>query len=458
MKIIILGVGQVGGTLAENLVGERNDITVVDTDTDLLEKLQDKYDLQVVVGNGAHPDTLRRAGAEDADLLIAVTNSDETNMIACQVAYSIFNTPTKIARIRSEEYIRYRDQLFHKNDAPVDYIISPEQLVTNYIKKLIDYPGALQVMEFAHGRASLVAVKAYYGGKLVGHAISTLREHIPNIDTRVAAIYRQGHPIRPTGTTVIEADDEIFFIADTRHISTVMQELQKLENKYRRIMIVGGGNIGAGLATQLEADHRVKLIERDEHRAEELSQRLQHTLIFQGDASDQKLLEEEHVEDIDVFIAVTNDDEANIMSAMLAKRMGARKTMVLIQRSAYVDLVQGGEIDIAISPQRATISALLTHVRRGDIVNVYSLRKGAAEAIEAIAHGDEKTSKVVGKAIKEVKLPPGTTIGAIVRGTEVLMAHSETIIQSDDHVILFLLDKKYIDEVERLFEPSAMFF
>lgn len=458
MKIIILGVGQVGGTLAENLVGERNDITVVDTNMDLLEALQDKYDLQVVVGNGAHPDTLRRAGADDADLLIAVTNSDETNMIACQVAYSIFNTPTKIARIRSEEYIRYRDQLFHKNDAPVDYIISPEQLVTNYIKKLIDYPGALQVMEFASGRASLVAVKAYYGGKLVGHAISTLREHIPNIDTRVAAIYRQGHPIRPTGTTVIEADDEVFFIADTRHISTVMEELQKLENKYRRVMIVGGGNIGAGLAKQLETDHRVKLIERDDTRAEELSQRLEHTLIFHGDASDQKLLEEEHVEDIDVFIAVTNDDEANIMSAMLAKRMGARKTMVLIQRSAYVDLVQGGEIDIAISPQRATISALLTHVRRGDIVNVYSLRKGAAEAIEAIAHGDEKTSKVVGKAIKEIKLPPGTTIGAVVRGTEVLMAHSDTIIQSDDHVILFLLDKKYIDEVERLFQPSAMFF
>ena len=228
-------------------------------------------------------------GADDADLLIAVTNSDETNMIACQVAYSIFNTPKKIARIRSEEYIRYKDQLFHNQDAPVDHIISPEQLVTSYIRRLIDYPGALQVMEFANGRASLVAVKAYYGGKLVGHAISTLREHIPNIDTRVAAIYRQGKPIRPTGTTIIEADDEVFFIADTRHISTVMQELQKLEDKYRRIMIVGGGNIGAGLAKQLEVDHRVKLIEQSEIRAEELSQSLEHTLIFRGDASDQKV-------------------------------------------------------------------------------------------------------------------------------------------------------------------------
>ncbi|RUO81041.1 Trk system potassium transporter TrkA [Idiomarina tyrosinivorans] len=458
MKIIILGVGQVGGTLAENLVGESNDITIIDTDTQLLEELQDKHDLRVVVGHGAHPDTLRRAGAEDADMLIAVTNSDETNMIACQIAYSLFNTPTKIARIRSEDYIRYKDRLFHNQDIPVDHIISPEQLVTKYIKRLVDYPGALQVMEFAGARASLVAVKAYYGGKLVGHAISTLREHIPNIDTRVAAIFRQGHAIRPTGTTVIEADDEVFFIADTRYIRTVMEELQKLENQYRRIMIVGGGNIGAGLAKQLQTDHRVKLIERSQARAEVLSQQLENTLVFCGDASDQKLLLEEHVEDTDVFIAVTNDDEANIMSAMLAKRMGARKTMVLIQRSAYVDLVQGGEIDIAISPQRATISALLTHIRKGDIVNVYSLRKGAAEAIEAIAHGDENTSKVVGKAVKDIKLPPGTTIGAVVRGNEVLIAHSETLLQSDDHVILFLVDKKYIGEVERLFQPSAMFF
>lgn len=458
MKIIILGGGQVGGTLAENLVGEKNDITVIDTDRHMLEELADKYDLRVIEGHGSHPHVLELAGAEDADLLIAVTASDETNMLACQIAYTMFNTPTKIARIRSEAFINYKDKLFHNQDIPVDHIISPEQLVTSYIKRLVDYPGALQVMEFASGRASLVAVRAYYGGKLVGHAISNLKQHIPNIDTRVAAIFRQGQAIKPMGTTVIEADDEVFFIADTRHIRTVMEELQKLENQYRRVMIVGGGNIGAGLARQLESTHRVKLIERSFDRAEKLSQELAHTLVFNGDASDQKLLMEEHVEDTDVFIAVTDDDEANIMSAMLAKRMGAKKTMVLIQRSAYVDLVQGGEIDIAISPQRATISALLTHVRRGDIVNVYSLRKGAAEAIEAIAHGDENTSKVIGKSVSEIKLPPGTTIGAIVRGNEVLMAHDDTTVQADDHVILFLVDKKHIREVERLFEPSAMFF
>lgn len=457
MKIIILGAGQVGGTLAENLVGEQNEITVVDIDGNRLRELQDKYDLQGVAGHGAHPDVLRRAGAEDADMIIAVTSSDEVNMVACQVAYSIFNTPTKIARIRSEQYLKYREKLFHNDDLPVDHYIAPEALVTKYIRRLIDYPGALQVLQFADGMLSLVAVKAYYGGLLVGYALSTLKQHIPNVETRVAAIYRQGKAIKPLGTTIIEADDEVFFIAATKHIRAVMNELQRLERSYKNIMIAGGGNIGAGLARSLEKNHSVKLIERSKERAEQLSEMLDNTIVFCGDASDQELLSEEHIDQVDVFIAVTNDDEVNIMSAMLAKRMGAQKTMVLIQRSAYVDLVQGGDIDIAISPQEATISALLTHVRRGDIVNVYSLRKGAAEAIEAVAHGDENTSKVVGRTVKDIKLPAGTTIGAVVRNDDVLIAHDDTIIMSGDHVIMFLIDKKHINIVEKLFQVSAIF-
>ena len=448
---------QVGGTLAENLVGEQNEITVVDIDGNRLRELQDKYDLQGVAGHGAHPDVLRRAGAEDADMIIAVTSSDEVNMVACQVAYSIFNTPTKIARIRSEQYLKYREKLFHNDDLPVDHYIAPEALVTKYIRRLIDYPGALQVLQFADGMLSLVAVKAYYGGLLVGYALSTLKQHIPNVETRVAAIYRQGKAIKPLGTTIIEADDEVFFIAATKHIRAVMNELQRLERSYKNIMIAGGGNIGAGLARSLEKNHSVKLIERSKERAEQLSEMLDNTIVFCGDASDQELLSEEHIDQVDVFIAVTNDDEVNIMSAMLAKRMGAQKTMVLIQRSAYVDLVQGGDIDIAISPQEATISALLTHVRRGDIVNVYSLRKGAAEAIEAVAHGDENTSKVVGRTVRDIKLPAGTTIGAVVRNDDVLIAHDDTIIMSGDHVIMFLIDKKHINIVEKLFQVSAIF-
>ncbi|NHB89922.1 Trk system potassium transporter TrkA [Photorhabdus tasmaniensis] len=457
MKIIILGAGQVGGTLAENLVGENNDITIVDTDPNRLHQLQDKFDLRVVNGHGSHPRVLREAGAEDADMLVAVTNSDETNMIACQIAYSLFNTPNKVARIRAAEYIRESDKLFLPNDIPIDYLISPEQLVIDYIYKLIQYPGALQVVNFAEGRVSIVAVKAYYGGSLVGNALSSLREHMPHINTRVAAIFRQDRPIRPQGSTIIEAGDEVFFVAASQHIRAVMSELQRLEKPYKRIMIVGGGNIGAGLALRLEKDYRVKLIERNQQRATELAELLHDTIVFYGDASDQELLAEEHIEQVDVFIALTNDDEANIMSAMLAKRMGAKKAMVLIQRSAYVDLVQGGVIDIAISPQQATISALLGHVRKADIVSVSSLRRGVAEAIEAIAHGDENTSKVVGRAVGDIKLPPGTTIGAIARGDEVIIAHDYSVIEQGDHVIMFITDKKFVPEVERLFQPSPFF-
>lgn len=457
MKIIILGAGQVGGTLAENLVDENNDITVVDTNPDRLRQLQDKFDLRVINGAGSHPRVLREAGAEDADMLVAVTNSDETNMIACQVAYTLFNTPNKIARIRSSEYVREADKLFLPEAIPIDHLIAPEQLVIDSIYKLIQYPGALQVVNFAEGRVSIVAVKAYYGGSLVGNALSSLREHMPHIETRVVAIFRQDRPIRPQGSTIIEAGDEVFFVAASEHIRAVMSELQRLEKPYKRIMIVGGGNVGAGLALRIEKDYNVKLIEHNANRATDLAELLHDTIVFYGDASDQELLAEEHIEQVDVFIALTNDDEANIMSAMLAKRMGAKKAMVLIQRSAYVDLVQGGVIDIAISPQQATISALLGHVRKADIVSVSSLRRGVAEAIEAISHGDENTSKVVGRKIADIKLPPGTIIGAIVRDEQVIIANDEHSIEQGDHVVLFITDKRHVPEVEKLFQPSPFF-
>ncbi|WP_029685280.1 Trk system potassium transporter TrkA [Tatumella saanichensis] len=457
MKIIILGAGQVGGTLAENLVGENNDITVVDTDSTRLLHLQDKYDLRVVNGLASHPRVLREAGAEDADMLVAVTSSDETNMVACQIAYSLFNTPNRIARIRSAEYLRDNDKLFVPEAIPIDHLISPEQLVIDNIYRLIEYPGALQVVNFAEGKVSLGVVKAYYGGPLIGNPLSVMREHMPHIESRVAAIFRQDRPIRPQGSTIIEAGDEVFFIAANQHIRAVMSEMQRLEKPYKRIMLVGGGNIGFGLAQQLEKQYSVKLIERNKQRAAELSELLNDTIVFYGDASDQELLAEEHIDQIDLFIAVTNDDEANIMSAMLAKKMGAKKAMVLIQRHAYVDLVQSSAIDIAISPQQATISALLGHVRKADIVSVSSLRRGVAEAIEAIAHGDETTSRVVGRRVSEIKLPPGTIIGAIVRGEEVMIANDYVRIEQGDHVIMFLTDKKFVPDVEKLFQPSPFF-
>jgi len=456
MKIIILGAGQVGTSVAANLVSEANDITVVDQKRGLLRELQDRFDLRTVRGNGAHPDVLQRAGAEDADMIVAVTNSDETNMVACQVASTLFHTPTKIARVRSPGFLDH-PKLFGPDALPIDVRISPEQLVTEHILRLIENPGSLQVQDFANGRVRLVAVKAYYGGPLVGHELRTLYDHMPDVDTRVAAIYRQDRAIQPEGSTVIEADDEVFFIAAPKHIRSVMSELRRLEKPYKRLIFAGGGNIGTRLATALERDFRVRVIERDLDRCKYIAEALEKTIVLQGDAADEELLIEENVENTDVFCAVTNDDEVNILSAMLAKRLGARKVMALINRTAYVDLVQSGPIDVAISPQQATIGTLLKHVRRGDVVEVHSLRRGAAEAIEAIAHGDESSSKVVGRSIKHIKLPKGTNIGAIVRGEDVLIAHHDTVIESEDHVILFLQDKLRVSEVEKLFQVGVTF-
>ncbi len=461
MKIIILGAGQVGGTLAENLANEDNDITVIDQDNDRLRELRDRLDIGVVHGNGAHPSTLAEAGIEDADMLITVTSNDEINMIACQVAYSLYRTPTKIARVRASAYLE-KEQLFTTEAIPIDVLISPEQLVSDYIARLINRPGALQVVDFADGVIQLVGMKALHGGPLVGQEISFLREHIPNVDTRVAAVYRRGSAIMPEGNTIIEAEDEVFFIAAKEDIRAVMSELRRLEKPYKRILIAGGGNIGFRLASYLENKYNVKIIEFFHDRCTFLSEQLDKTIVLHGSASDQELLQEENIEDIDVFLALTNDDEANIMSSMLAKRMGAGKVMTLINNPAYVDLVQGGEIDIAISPQQNTIGSLLTHVRRGDIVKVHSLRRGAAEAIEVIAHGDRRTSKVVGKTIETVDLPPGATIGAILRenenGSEVLIAHDDIVIKTGDHVIVFLVNKKYTKDIEQLFQVGFAFF
>jgi len=457
MKIIILGAGQVGTSVTETLAKEENDIVVIDDDARKLSDLKARLDISTIHGNAALPSILEQAGAEDADMLIALTSRDETNMIACQIAYTLFHTPYKICRIRDLDYLS-RPELFDRKAIPIDEIISPFQEVTNYISRLINCPGALQVMNFAEGKVRLVAVQAFYGGPLVGHEIQTLRSHIPSVDARVAAIYRDNRPFTPEASTIIEADDEVFFLAAQKDIPLVMSELRKTEKPYRRIMIAGGGNIGETLAKNLENKYQVKILEHNSERCKVLSEKLDNTLILNGDASDKELLLDENIDHTDVFCALTNNDEINVMSSLLAKRLGARKVMTLINNPAYVDLIQGGDIDIAISPQHITISCLLRYIRRGDIVNVHSLRHGAAEAIEIIARGDAKSSKVVGRALDEIPLPEGTIIGALVRGDEVLIAHHDVVIYTDDHVILFVPDKKNVQEVEKLFQVGLTFF
>jgi trk/ktr system potassium uptake protein len=457
MKILILGAGQVGSSVAATLAREDDDITVVDTNSELLQALQDHYDIRTVLGQASHPDILVRAGAEDADLILAVTDSDEANIVACQICHHLHHTPTKIARIRSNEYLS-KPELFNSDAIAIDMLISPEQIVTDYIERLVDHPNALQVLDFAGGKVQLVAVKAVHGGPLVGSPLRELRDHIPKTDTRVAAIFRNGSPIIPKADTIIEADDEVFFIAASKDILSVMGELRRLDKPYKRIMLAGGGQIGARLAKALEGDYQIKLIEANPQRAEFLSEELTDTIVLFGDVANEELLIEEDIDKVDLFCALTNDDEANILSAMLAKRLGAHKVLSIINRAAYVDLIESSSIDIALSPQQATIGSLLAHIRRGDVVAVHSLRRGAAEALEAIAHGDKDSSLVVGRRIDEIELPPGTTIGAIVRGDEVIITHHDTVIEAEDHVILFLINKRYITEVERLFQVGFNFF
>ena len=456
MKIIILGAGQVGASVAANLVNEDNDITLVDNNPAALQLISERYDLRTVTGVASHPSVLAKAGAKDADMILAVTNSDEVNMIACQVAYTLFHTPTKIARIRETEYLN-NPSLFAQEALPVDVLISPEQLVTNYIQKLIAHPGALQVLDFAEGKAQMVALRATYNGVLVGHSLRNLKKQLNGIEYRITIIFRRGQPLIPNGDTVIETEDEIFFLSSQKAIRQLLQLIRSNEKPLKSIMIAGGGNIGIRLAKLVENDYKVKLIELDPIKARFASEELKNTIVLNGDTADEELLNEENIDHTDVFCALTNADEANIISSMLAKRLGARKVMALINRASYVDLVQSNTIDIAISPQQATIGSLLAHVRKGDVVVVHALRRGAAEAIEAIAHGNQSSSKVVGKRIKEIALPDSTTIGAVVRGNDVVIVDKDTIIEAEDHVILIVADKKKVTEVEALFQVGITF-
>jgi trk system potassium uptake protein len=462
MKILLLGAGSVGSSLAESLVHEKNDIVVVDTDAKKLRDLADRLDIATVCGHAAHPNILRKAGAEDADLLIAITDNDEINMLACQLAEMLFRTPTKICRVRADAYLTQQN-LFKKTEGSkhtlaIDVLINPEKLVTKYIERLLDHPGALQVVDFADDKIGLVAVRAFYGGSIVGQALNQIPKHMPNIDTRVAAIYRRNRSIIPEGETIVEVDDEVFFIAAKEHISAMMTELRGQDRAYKRIMIVGASTIARRLAQAIEKRYQVKIIDSDLASCEYLADTLHRTIVLHGNPSDKDLLLAENIDTCDVFCALTDDDETNIMSSMLAKRLGAGKVLTLISNPAYIDLVQGGEIDIALSLQQITVGSLLKHVRGGEMSNVYSLRRGAAEAIEMIARGDEKTSKVVGRAIADLNLPDGVTIGALVRKGEVVIAHKPVVIETDDHVILFLTKKNSVRDVEKLFHVKLGFF
>jgi len=480
MNIVILGAGRVGENVAESLVSEKNDITVIDLDPQPLRLLQDRLDLRGVVGNGIQPSVLKDAGIEDCDLLIACAASDETNLVACKVAHDVFGVPTRIARLRSPEF-EAGQPLMSREGFAVDEVICPEQSVTAYVRKLIEYPEALQVMEFAQGLVSLISVRAVAGGPLVQHSLAEIPKLVPNADMRIVAIYRNETVLADLdGATRILPGDEVMVISATEHVRHVLTSLRRADRPVKRVMLAGGGRVGLRLARAIHRDYQLKIIEMERRRCEYLvSQLPTDVLVLHGDSTDEDLMEDENVRDMDVFAALTSDDEDNIMACLLAKRLGAKRVLALINRKAYADLVQGTQIDIAISPSNTVIGELLAYVRRGDVEAVHSLRRGTAEALEAVVRGDAKSCKMAGRRVDQIALPKGVQIGAVVRGLhrrdlrgenrpaedgappaqpEVIMVHHDTVIQTDDHVIVFLPRKRMVREVEKLFQVSATFF
>ena len=450
MNIIILGAGQIGSSLAGILSVENHDVAIVDLDAKRLHELQEHYDVRTVVGRATYPDVLRQAGADNCDMIIAVTNRDEVNMVACQVAYSLFNIPKKIARIRSPHYF-IRKELFGQDNLPIDIFISPEHLIMESVAEVIRYPGALQVLNFAEGKLKMVAVKPYYGGPMLGKNIADLPEFISAKEVNIVAIFRDDHFISLSPGTSIELGDEVFFVCKASYVNKVIAALRTTEDPYKKMIISDGGDRGLLIAKTLSEKYQIKLIDHNHERCKRLVNRLDNVMVLCGDICDKSLLINENIEKTDVFCAVTGDDEENILSCMQAKRLGAKLVIALVNRTAYMDLIEGGQINIILSPQQITVGSILTHVRRGDVVNVYALRHGDAEVMEVVAHGDSKHSKVVGRHLNEIKIPKEVFVNAVVRGNKVFLPNEDLVIEEGDHVVLFVRNKKYLSGAEGLF-------
>lgn len=451
MKILILGAGQVGSSLAKYLSkDDENEITIVDKDEANLSNLARHLDIKTICGQASYPNTLEEAGIRNMDVVIAVTKSDEGNILACQIAHTIYKVSKKIARIRTSEYLNHDG---FEAIAPIDFVITPEELVTNFIKRMVEEPGTEQVFEFENGLVQLVETKAYAGTPIVGHPIKELHKHLPKTYMRIVSIYRNGSAIPAYGDTVIKDGDRVYFVTKKESISRVLREFRRLDKPYKNIMIAGGGLIGVNLAKFLEKDHNVRVIELNKERVKEIADKLEDSIVLRGSASDEELLKEEGIENTDLFLALTDSDEINVLSSILAKQLGAHKTIALVKRNIYEDLATQNEyVDIVISPDQITTSGILSHIRKGDTMMVHSLRKGSAEAIEIIVHGDENHSDVVGRTIEKIDLPEGVVIGSIVRGEEVIMASKSFIIKEFDHVVLVLSDVNKIHQIEELFE------
>ena len=447
MKIIIVGAGQVGSSLSINLVKEGNDVTLIDKSADLLENIAEKVDLQTIHGNGAHPRILEAAGANKADMIVAVSKSDETNMIACQVAYTVFGVEKKIARIRDLEYLNY-ENLFADESTPIDFTISPDLIASSYIKKLIKYPGTRQVFNFSNDNDCFINI-VFKEKNNEENSIMYFQESCEKFNAKICAFIRKDKLYSIEDGDIIENNDELLLICKEENIEDIMKLFGRNKNN-KRIMIAGGGNIGRHLSENISEDYQVKVIESNEERAEFLSEIIDDVTIINADSSNEDILLEENIEHMDVFCALTNDDEANILSAMLAKKLGSKTVLSIINKISYSDLVENQEIDITVSPEDLTMGALLTHIRKGSIVKAHSLMRGNLELLE-LELRDKEDSKIIGKNIEQINISENVIICCIIRDENFIFDISNLLLEKNDRLVC-LVNKKDVKQIEELFE------
>ena len=449
MKILILGAGRVGSSLASTLSKQQYEVSVIDLSKDKLQRLQEDFDLAIEVGHGSYPSTLKKAGADEETILLAVTNSDECNITSCQIAKSKFNVKKTICRLSNASYL---DSLDAFGDNNIDIAISPENEVTEHLVDLIKHPGAEQIESFANGSIKVVSVKAKKDGMLVNRELKSIKSDMPDTNTFVPAIYRKGKPLIPDGKTIIKENDEIYFLAAESDIDSVVQEMRLQDNSSSRMMIVGGGKIGFALAKTLEEDYKIKIIDPSDDRCEVISNQLNRTIVLKGEGSDEELLKSENIENIDIFCALTNDDETNIMSAFLAKKLGAKKTIIIVNNYTYINILPKNFVDIALSPQRLTVSMVLQHLAKGDVPQEVMLKmQSGAEAIEGIIHKNKFTKNFFDRPISEIPIPDNCVIAAVIRQDKIFMHSKKLLLKPDDKVIVFILGKTDKEQIENLF-------
>lgn len=458
MRVLICGAGQVGYGIAERLAAEQNDVSVIDTSAELIRAIRDTLDVQGLVGHGAHPDVLAQAGAEGADMIIAVTLYDEVNMVACQVAHSIFKVPTKIARVRAQSYRQpHWSDLFSADHMPIDVIISPEVEVGETVLRRLQLPGAIDVVRFADERIAVIGVECRDDCPVLDTPLAQLTELFPDLQAVVVGVFRNEGLFVPHSEDSLLSGDIAYVVVNRDQLQRTLGVFGHEEQEATRVVIAGGGNIGFYVAQTLEARNaraRVKIIEHREERAHAIADKLQSTVVLYGSALDPNILREADIEDTDTLVALTNEDQINVLACVMAKRLGAQRTMSLVNTQSFAGLADDLSIDAVVSPRSVTVSRVLQHVRRGRIRAVHSIQDGQAEAIEAEAL---ETSPLVGRPLRDLDLPEGIRIGAIYRNGEVILPNGDTRIVAHDRVIIFALAAR-VKQVEQMFRVSIEFF